>query len=811
MPIFNGTDGNETIIGTAEDDTFNASRGQDVLSGAAGLDTLIADFTAATGGNTGGNFSVDEFGLKGTLRGGELGVPPFWWTEFFAFEHIQFRTGATNDYFYLDFGRTIAAYTIDIDGGAGFDTVDLNLSLGQHAAVTGDAATGIGNSSLIFRNIEQFYLRLGSGNDDVTLAGGNDTIEAGEGNDRVVAMGGDDRIEGQWGGDYLDGGDGNDQIYAYDDYIAVDDGSEIDTLKGGAGNDLLSFGWGDSADGGSGIDRLSISLRSATAGVVLDLSALFAGATITIGGGTITGFEAYDLVYGSQFADTIITGDAPNVGSFLQTGIQGFGGDDSITTGNRADTVSGGAGNDTLRTGGDKDLVSGDEGNDIIYGDAGDDTIYGGEGNDEIHGGADNDLIAGDLTSAFSGIDRLYGDAGNDSLNGGPGADYLDGGAGNDTLILEDGDTLVEAVGGGNDIVNVGFTFFPHDTIAVLSPGAEIETFSAGGSYPSIYITLIGNEFGQTLIGHSGANTLDGAGGADVMIGGAGNDIYIVDIAGDVVTENAGEGIDEIRTALASYSIAALPNVENLTGTSGSAQILTGNGGSNAIRSGGGNDSLIGGAGNDSYYVNNAGDSVIEAAGQGRDRVYASIDYALGAGQHVEILSTDDDAGTAPIALRGNDLANTIYGNAGANSLYGGDGADRLDGGAGDDRLEGGRGGDVLTGGAGADIFVFASPADLSEFVYRSDGAKFAPDTITDFTAGQDRIDLAGIDAVAATAGNDAFTFIGSNAFSGHAGELRVEMQNGRALILGDVNGDGVADLSIVAVTPAIQASDFVL
>ena len=45
MPIFNGTDGNETIIGTAGDDTFNASRGQDVLSGAAGIDTLIAEIS----------------------------------------------------------------------------------------------------------------------------------------------------------------------------------------------------------------------------------------------------------------------------------------------------------------------------------------------------------------------------------------------------------------------------------------------------------------------------------------------------------------------------------------------------------------------------------------------------------------------------------------------------------------------------------------------------------------------------------------------------------------------------------------------
>ena len=45
-----------------------------------------------------------------------------------------------------------------------------------------------------------------------------------------------------------------------------------------------------------------------------------------------------------------------------------------------------------------------------------------------------------------------------------------------------------------------------------------------------------------------------------------GNDSYTVDNAGDVVTENAGEGTDEVRTGLAAYVLAA--NVEILTATS---------------------------------------------------------------------------------------------------------------------------------------------------------------------------------------------------------------------------------------------------
>ena len=88
-----------------------------------------------------------------------------------------------------------------------------------------------------------------------------------------------------------------------------------------------------------------------------------------------------------------------------------------------------------------------------------------------------------------------------------------------------------------------------------------------------------------------------------------------------------------------------------------------------------------------------------------------------------------------------------------------------------------------------------------------------APDRIVDFTSGADRIDLVGIDASTKASGNQAFNFIGSASFSHVAGQLRVDTSDpARTLVLGDVNGDGVADFA-VALDGAHQlvAADFVL
>ena len=64
--------------------------------------------------------------------------------------------------------------------------------------------------------------------------------------------------------------------------------------------------------------------------------------------------------------------------------------------------------------------------------------------------------------------------------------------------------------------------------------------------------------------------------------------------------------------------------------------------------------------------------------------------------------------------------------------LIGGDMADDLSGGAGDDILIDGNGSDVMAGGSGADLFVFAA-----------DGLE---DTVVDYTAGTDRLDLSSFD-----------------------------------------------------------------
>jgi Ca2+-binding RTX toxin-like protein len=113
--------------------------------------------------------------------------------------------------------------------------------------------------------------------------------------------------------------------------------------------------------------------------------------------------------------------------------------------------------------------------------------------------------------------------------------------------------------------------------------------------------------------------------------------------------------------------------------------MIVGNDGANILDGGAGVDTLVGRAGDDFYYVDNAADLVLENAGQGNDRVFASTSYALAAGQSVEILSTDFNTGTAAINLTGNELANTIFGNDGNNVLDGGAGADLLVGGLGDD------------------------------------------------------------------------------------------------------------------------------
>jgi Ca2+-binding RTX toxin-like protein len=139
----------------------------------------------------------------------------------------------------------------------------------------------------------------------------------------------------------------------------------------------------------------------------------------------------------------------------------------------------------------------------------------------------------------------------------------------------------------------------------------------------------------------------------------------------------------------------------------------------------------------------------------------------------------------------GIELGFAFAGTSASNRLSGGNGRDKINGGAGNDTLTGSGGSDRLYGGTGKDAFVFKSIKDSTV-----DGA--GRDTIFDFSKAQkDRIDLRGIDADVTTAGNGAFSFIGSTAFSNNAGELRFDKAASDTYIYGDVDGDGQADFSI--------------
>ena len=303
----------------------------------------------------------------------------------------------------------------------------------------------------------------------------------------------------------------------------------------------------------------------------------------------------------------------------------------------------------------------------------------------QVIGTINNDNLVGTIYQ-----DVIYGGAGDDSLNGLAGNDYLAGGLGNDTYTVDSvGDVVVENTNEGTDTVISSITY---------TLGNNLENLTLSGT---ANINGTGNTLANIITGNTGNNTLsDGGGGIDTLIGGLGDDTYIVNNSLDVITENAGEGTDLVRSSV-NFVLAA--NVDNLTltgtaninGTGNTdANVITGNTGNNILDDGGvgGSDTLSGGLGSDTYIVNNTGDLVVENLDNTSiDLVRASVNYTLT--PNVENLTL---TGTGNINGTGNTLANVIIGNSGDNILN-----------------DGGVGGiDTLTGGAGNDTYVISNIGD---------------------------------------------------------------------------------------------------
>jgi hypothetical protein len=217
---------------------------------------------------------------------------------------------------------------------------------------------------------------------------------------------------------------------------------------------------------------------------------------------------------------------------------------------------------------------------------------------------------------------------------------------------------------------------------------------------------LTGNTANNTLNGGDGNDTLNGGTGNDTLIGGLGNDIYQVDSTTDVITENASEGTDTIQSSV-TFSLAAFPNIENLTLTGSSIingtgnavnNSLTGNTANNTLDGGDGNDSLNGGAGNDTLIGGNGNDYAYYYSSTG------SVTVNLGTGIASDGLGGTDTLSQIENVQGSNTAGDNLTGSTGNNVLYGYGGNDTLNGGDGNDTLISGAGNDLLTGGNGNDF-----------------------------------------------------------------------------------------------------------
>ena len=143
---------------------------------------------------------------------------------------------------------------------------------------------------------------------------------------------------------------------------------------------------------------------------------------------------------------------------------------------------------------------------------------------------------------------------------------------------------------------------------------------------------------------------------------------------------------------------------------------LDGGGNADTLDGGTGADTMIGGFGDDAYFVDNAGDTIIEAAGQGTDNANASVSYTLGVNESVETLQTTNAAATTAINLTGNNIANTVIGNAGDNALDGGGEADSLNGLGGNDTYALGAENDAVNDSGGTDTITSTITRSLVAF-----------------------------------------------------------------------------------------------
>ncbi len=680
--------------------------------------------------------------------------------------------GAGRDYLWGNAGNDLIEGGGDYDelfGAAGNDRID-----GGDAIDTLDGGAG---DDLVMG---------GAGNDNVLdTLGGDDQLLGGIGDDNLIAG----RTSGALSEILLNGEDGHDNLY----FSAIDR-SDDGVLIGGLGNDQFTIVGGGAIeiDAGEGWDRITISHSLAAYTVALGLGP----DEIALGTGTSAGWLSLDIAdfTGGKGADA----DKITLYDYLVGRLLGWTPATNPFASGQAWLIQDGA--DTLF------MIDADGATGPVQ----PVTLI------TFRNLAATSLSAtnlGGMAPVIRDPAATIGTEGSERLDGSPGNDRLDGLGGNDALFLEDGGSDVALGGSGNDGLYFGGALDPLDQV---DGGAGIDTLALQGVYSDF-------TFGEIR-------------DIEVLLLLPGNDTRFADLHGAIMDYG-------FTTADANLAAGATLTVQATSLRPGEDLVFDGSAESDGhfrIFAGAGTDLLTGGAGRDGFFFGNdrnfdAGDRVDGGAGidslalrgdYAGDRHVAFGEESLANVEVLVLLSGHSNEFGGPIVAEGFDYVliaadglvaagarlDVVASTLGADesfSFYGGaetDGAFRLFAGAGYDLLIGGAGNDLLYGGLGQDVMQGGDGADL--FVYRAAGESTAglADRVT-FGAG-DRFDLSAIDAVTGGPSNEAFTFIGTAAFSGVAGQLRAYQDAARWWVEADVNGDSVADLVIDVEAPLLLSAD---
>ncbi|VVP01662.1 hypothetical protein PS850_02897 [Pseudomonas fluorescens] len=746
--IFYGGAGNDTINGGAGDDILVGGAGIDKLTGGTGADTFR--FAAQSDSYRNATASFDDTILDFDVTQDKIDLAGLGFTGLGNGRGgtLQVSYSASND-------RT---YIKDYDADASGNRFELILS--------GNLASTLTASNFIFNRVVSGT----SGSDSLLGSDSADTLLGLAGNDSLSSGAGDDKLDGGAGMDTLTGGTGADTFVfsdrqdSYRNYntggvnlsdLVTDFDISADKI------DLSAMGFTGLGDGKNNTVYLVLN----SAGTKTYIKSLSADANgnrfeMTLNGNYLDTLTSTNFV----FATASPTNQAPvlatplldqnateNTAFSYVVPATSFTDPDNDSLSYTAKLANGNALPNWLTfdaatrtfSGTPSDTASGTYSIQVTATDASNATVNDTftlavqdvpAGPAVINGTPNNDTLTG--TDAN---EQLFGGAGNDTLNGGGGNDILVGGTGADKLTG----------GAGADVFRYTATLDSYRTSATSSSDQILDFDVAADKIDvsALGYTGLGNGLNGTLqVTYSATSnrtylkdlTVD-ANGNRFEVSLAGNLVNSLTASHFVFANQTPSGnvapvvaiplLDQNATESAPFSYT----VSNGSFTDANQDVLTYTA------------TLADGSALPAWLSFNAtnltftGTPVSTASGNYNVLVKASDPSGASVSDSFALAVADAPAST----IAGTNNADTLNGTVEADLILGLGGNDTIKAGIGADIVDGGAGRDSLYGGDGADTFRYTNVLDS----YRDydTGGVTATDTIYDFTAGVDRIDVSGL------------------------------------------------------------------